>query len=151
MSVKNWRKRSGFLIYSYSILKTMHLLQLKGMQSSRSVKGLPLVNRRYTKEVAFSDLNVGKGLDLGAWPPRIKLCLVPPGLQHFKRVCTGNSCQFLPLKRFRQWLSDNHKCRGGHFTLYYYPWVDMILLLPGVRLMKTGLRPHSIEDQYRRI
>ena len=69
----------------------MHLLQLKGVQSSRSVKGVPFVNRRYTKEVAFSVLNVGKGLDLEAWPPRIKLCLVPPGLQHFKRVCTGNS------------------------------------------------------------
>ena len=68
------------------------------MQSSRFVKGVPFVNRRYTKEITFSVLNVGKGLDLGAWPPRIKLCLVPPGLQHFKRVCTRNSCQFLAIE-----------------------------------------------------
>ena len=40
MSVKNSRKRSGFVIYSYSILKTMHLLQLKGVQSSKTTVGM---------------------------------------------------------------------------------------------------------------
>ena len=41
------------------------------------MKGVPFVNRRYTKGVPFSWKNgcaKGKGLDLGAEPPRIKIC-----------------------------------------------------------------------------
>ena len=77
-----------------TLIGTVHLLQLKGMQSSRYVKGVPFVNRRYTKETTFSVRNLGRGLDLGAWPPRIKLCLVPP------RVTALQACmheKFLPI------------------------------------------------------
>ena len=42
-----------------------------------NVKGVPFVNRRYTKEVAFFVKNgvlKGKGLGLGAESPRINIC-----------------------------------------------------------------------------
>ena len=42
----------------------------------RYVKGVPFSNKRYTKGVPFlkNREKKGKGLDLGAEPPRIKLC-----------------------------------------------------------------------------
>ena len=38
------------------------------------MKGSPFVNVRYTKGVPFRSKMVYKGLDIGANPPRIKLC-----------------------------------------------------------------------------
>ena len=45
------------------------------------MKGVPFVNRRYTRGVPFSWKMVYKrvrGLELGAEPPRINICWVPP-------------------------------------------------------------------------
>ena len=41
---------------------------------TKYVEGVPFVNRRYTKGVPFSFKKKGKGLDLKAEPPRIKIC-----------------------------------------------------------------------------
>ena len=49
------------------------------------MKGVPFVNRWYTKGVPFSwknGISKGKGLDIGAEPPRIKICWVRGGLLH---------------------------------------------------------------------
>ena len=81
---KKSSKRSGFVIYY--VLKTVHLQQVKGMQSSKLVmsKGYNLFNRRYTKGVHFLSkhgIQKVKGLDLGASP--YKTFLSPPGQQSF--------------------------------------------------------------------
>ena len=46
-------------------------------RESGYVKGVPFLNKRYIKGVPFLPkwyIKKGKGLDLGAEPPRIKLC-----------------------------------------------------------------------------
>lgn len=56
LAVQKSRKRSGFHIFiCIHIVKTVHLQQLKGMQSSKStyVTGPPFFNIRYTKGVPF--------------------------------------------------------------------------------------------------
>ena len=69
MVVKKWRKRFGFVIY-IRILKTVHLQKfVKEMKSStRFLKGVPFVNRKYTKEVPFLSkmvCNRARGLTSG--------------------------------------------------------------------------------------
>ena len=54
MDVKETRKLPGLVIYS--LKKTLHLQQLKGLESSKQgmyVKGVTFVNRKYTKGVPF--------------------------------------------------------------------------------------------------
>ena len=55
ISVKKSSKRFGFLIFLIFILKTVYSQQLKGMQKSKLgyVKGVPFVNREYTKGLSF--------------------------------------------------------------------------------------------------
>ena len=55
------------------MLKTVHLQQLKGMQSS---KGVPIADGKYTKGVPFLPkwYIKGQGLDVGPEPSRIKHC-----------------------------------------------------------------------------
>ena len=69
MVVRKWRKRFGFVIY-IRIFKTIHLQKfVKEMKSStRYVKGVPFVNRKYTKEVPFLSkmvCNRARGLTRG--------------------------------------------------------------------------------------
>ena len=57
MIVKKSRKRSGLVIYLYFCTIVEQILreivsafqQLKGVQSSKLVKGVPFVNRKYKK------------------------------------------------------------------------------------------------------
>ena len=61
------------------------------------MKGVPFVNRRYTKGVPFPWKMVYKrvkGLDLGAEPPHIKIYWVPPGLKDASSV---KSCLHLSI------------------------------------------------------
>ena len=55
MAVKKSAKRFGFVIFFMYILKTEHSQQLKGVQKYKLgyVKGVPSVNRTYTKRVPF--------------------------------------------------------------------------------------------------
>ena len=84
MSVKNSRKRSGFLIYSYSILKTMHLLQLKGdakfQNYCRYVNGLPFVNQKGGGGggLPFQSKGVYKRVRVRDWPSLMKTFKYPP-------------------------------------------------------------------------
>ena len=57
----------------------VHLQQLKGMQSSRYVKGVLFFNRKVCERDYFSvknSIEKDRGLDLGAETSRIKLCRV---------------------------------------------------------------------------
>ena len=78
MSVNKSRKRSGFVIYSYTLyFKDMALTTVKRDTKfkNRFVKGIPLiyfVNRRYTKGVPFPSKMLYKRVR--AESPRIKLC-----------------------------------------------------------------------------
>ena len=78
MSVNKSRKRSGFVIYSYTLyFKDMALTAVKRDTKfkNRFVKGIPLicfVNRRYTKGVPFPSKMLYKRVR--AESPRIKLC-----------------------------------------------------------------------------
>ena len=55
MAVKKSRKRSGFVIYSYSKVRQPHLTPGKRdvKFQSKYVKEVPFVNRRYTKGEPF--------------------------------------------------------------------------------------------------
>ena len=59
--MKKSKKFTGFVIFFFffffHVLRTVHLQQLKGMQRSKLftfVKGVPFINRRYSKWVPFS-------------------------------------------------------------------------------------------------
>ena len=53
MAVKEPRKLSGFVIYSYLKESAFTAVKRDAMLQTRSVKGVPFVNRRYTKGVPF--------------------------------------------------------------------------------------------------
>ena len=78
MSVNMSRKRSGFVIYSYTLCfkdRVLTTVKRDAKFKTRYVKGIPLiyfVNRRYTKGVPFPSKMLYKRLR--AESPRIKLC-----------------------------------------------------------------------------
>ena len=59
MAVKKSRKRSGFVIFSYLKVRQPHLTPGKRdvKFQSKYVKGVPFVNKRYTKGEPFSVIN----------------------------------------------------------------------------------------------
>ena len=73
-----WKGLQGLTYEFYDFIEagkrsmTMHLQQLKEMQSSK--RG---VWKGY--HLSIEGIRKGKGLDLGVEPPRIKICWVPPG------------------------------------------------------------------------
>ena len=78
MSVNKSRKRSGFVIYSYTLYfkdRALTTVKRDTKFKNRFVKGIPLtyfVSRRYTKGVPFPSKMLYKRVR--ADPPRIKLC-----------------------------------------------------------------------------
>ena len=82
MSVNKSRKRSGFVIYSYTLYfkdRALTTVQRDTKFKNGFVKGIPLicfVNRRYTKGVPFPSKMLYKRVR--AESPCIKLCCVPP-------------------------------------------------------------------------
>ena len=75
MAVKKSRRRSGFVIYSYSKDSTFTTVKRGAEFWTTHMKGIPFVNRKYTKgEQAFSVKKVYKrvrGLDFGAETPHM--------------------------------------------------------------------------------
>ena len=53
MAVKEPRKLSGFVIYSYLKESAFTAVKRDAKLQTRSVKGVPFVNRRYTKGLPF--------------------------------------------------------------------------------------------------
>ena len=76
-----WKGLQGLTYELYDFIEagkrsmTMHLQQLKEMQSSK--RG---VWKGY--HLSIEGIRKGKGLDLGVEPPRIKICWVPPGSEY---------------------------------------------------------------------
>ena len=82
----------------------MPLQQVKRMQKAlnvRYVKGEPFVNRRYTKGVPFLQ-NKGKGLDLGAEPPRVKRFRAPSGQKASQELGNLPGCVANLIELFRE-------------------------------------------------
>ena len=81
MILKKSRKRSGLVIYLYFCTIVEQILReivsafsaVKRVQSSKLVKGVPFVNRKYK-----NGWNFLIGLDLRVESPPIKLLRVPP-------------------------------------------------------------------------
>ena len=62
------------MIYSHSKDGAFTAVKRDGTFYTRKVKGVPFVNRRYTRGVTFLSKIKGKELNFRAEPPRLKLC-----------------------------------------------------------------------------
>lgn len=100
---------------------SVHLQQAEGDEAfSKYVKGVPIINKSYTKEVPFLTkllYKLGKGLDLGTKPPLYKTffstprpglgnCQCPKNKEAVNEIRSGNQSKRL-LKRIPNKVSTN--------------------------------------------